>query len=91
MDITIGCERVDNISVQGYKQLSVTLTNVNLKDDISVHTIIDHYGASNLLDAIGGLGDWLEDGNIHADEVAEWLADQGYTVERTNEEKSNVT
>lgn len=80
ISIEVECSNVETYTASG--DLWVTVTNARISDSVSAPTIVSEYGASALLDAIGGFEDWLEEGKIKADEVAEWLTDQGYSVER---------
>ena len=80
LNIDIECENVEVYTTRG--DMWVNVTGAKLSDNISAGEIVSEYGASTILDAIGGFEDWLEEGGIKADEVAEWLADQGYSVER---------
>lgn len=82
--------RIDGLEVDGITdvdaqrngKVAVTLLGADLADVVSADEIVTEYGADVLLDAIGGFEDWFDKGGIKADEIAEWLADQGYTVER---------
>lgn len=80
LSIDLECSNVEVYTTRG--DLWVNVTNAKLSDNVSAESIVSEYGASTLLDAIGGFEDWLEEGGIKADEIAEWLADQGYIVER---------
>lgn len=80
LSIDFECSNVEVYTTRG--DLWANVTNVKLSDNVSADIIVAEYGAASLLDAIGGFEDWLEEGGIKADEIAEWLADQGYTVER---------
>lgn len=82
--------RIDGLEVQTIADIealrngkvAVSLIDADLPDAIDADEIVAEYGADVLLDAIGGFEDWLDKGNVKADEVAEWLESQGYFVER---------
>lgn len=80
LSIDFECSNVEVYTTRG--DLWANVTNAKFSDNVSADIIVAEYGAAALLDAIGGFEDWLEEGDIKADEIAEWLADQGYTVER---------
>lgn len=80
LNIDIECEHVEVYMHRG--DMRVIVTEAKLSDNISASEIVSEYGARTILDAIGGFEDWLEEGGIPADDVAEWLEYQGYTVER---------
>lgn len=80
LSIDFECSNVEVYTTRG--DLWASVTNAKLSDNVSADIIVAEYGADVLLDAIGGFEDWFDKGGIKADEIAEWLADQGYTVER---------
>lgn len=75
-------ESITDIEAQRNGKVAVTLIGADLPDVVDADEIVTEYGADVLLDAIGGFEDWFDKGGIKADAIAEWLAYQGYTVER---------
>lgn len=63
-------------------EIDITIQQLELADCVSAGEILDEYGARQLLDAIGGFDDWVEEGSIKESEVAEWLEARGYKVEK---------
>ena len=80
LSIDFECSNVEVYTTRG--DLWANVTDAKVSDNVSADVIVAEYGASTLLDAIGGFEDWLEEGGIKADEIAEWLVNQGYTIER---------
>lgn len=89
MSVSVDCE-VSNIQVyQTCGNLRVDLTDLKLSESMSAEQALNEFGKGELLDAIGGLGDWIDAGNVCADDVADWLRDQGYVVYPASEEQEN--
>lgn len=63
-------------------EIDITVQQLELADCVSAGEILDEYGAIQLLDAIGGFGDWVEKGRVRESDVAEWLVERGYKVEK---------
>lgn len=70
------------IVVANSSEIDITISNLNLADCVSAGEIINEYSASSLLDALGGFEDWIYEGNVSESDVAEWLAERGYKVEK---------
>lgn len=70
------------VGISTYNEISVNIVHLNLAEYVSAETIVGEYSASTLLDAIGGFDDWVEEGRVREADVAEWLAERGYKVEK---------
>lgn len=70
------------IVVANRSEIDITISNLDLADCVSAAEILEEYGAKPLLDAIGGFDDWVEEGCVSESDVADWLVDRGYKVEK---------
>ena len=75
-------EIITDIEAQCNGKVIVTLIGADLADVLSADEIVTEYGADVLLDAIGGLEDWIYNSGIEANKVVEWVRAEGYFVER---------
>lgn len=75
-------ETIADIEALRNGKVAVTLIGADISDAIDAEEIVAEYGADVLLDAIGGFEDWFDKGGVKADDVAEWLESNGYSVER---------
>lgn len=70
------------VGTSTYNEISVNIVHLNLAEYVSAEAIVAEYSASSLLDAIGDFDDWVEEGRVREADVADWLTDRGYKVEK---------
>lgn len=70
------------IVVANSSEIDITVSKLELADCVTAGEIVTEYGAGRLLDAIGGFDDWVEEGRVREADVAEWLSERGYKVEK---------
>lgn len=70
------------VGTSAYNEISVNIVHLNLAEYVSAEAIVAEYSASSLLDAIGYFDDWVEEGRVRESDVAEWLVERGYKVEK---------